>query len=111
MKNILMLVLAFLGSIGAIMITIISMGLFDLQWSKFYQPKKENIRREVFENTQSYVHGKSQDLAKYFEEYQKSTPEGKEALRQIILMNFADFDANTLRSFQLQQFLNEMRGY
>ena len=51
---------------------------------KFFAPKMEDARREVFENTKSYTHGKIQDLAKYYEEYQKEDNEEKEAIASVI---------------------------
>jgi len=98
-------------SIAFILALPIGIGLYDLKWSEFYQPKKENIRREVFENTQSFVQGKTQELAKYFEEYSKADADGKETVRQIIIMQFSDFDESKMRSAKLKQFLTEMRGY
>lgn len=47
--------------------------LFGLGMFKFFEPKREAVRREVFENTKSYVHGKIQDLAKYYDEYRRKT--------------------------------------
>ena len=88
------------------------LGMADLGWLKFFGPRKENIRREVFEQTKSYVHGKTQDLAKYYEEYQKAqTVEDKEAISNLIKISFSDFDANTINTVQLRSFLVSIRGY
>jgi len=83
--------------------------LAGLEWMRFFNPKVENVRREVFENTKSYTHGKIQDLAKYYEEYQKT--EDKEAVAAIIKMRFAEFDANKINSDVLRTFLINIRGY
>jgi hypothetical protein len=88
------------------------LGLYGLAWFKFFEPKRENIRREIFENTQSYVHGKIQDLAKYKDEYDSLTDPGdQEALRQIIILRFAEFDESKIRAANLRNFLVRMRGY
>ena len=102
-------VIAIIAVVG---LSIIAIGLemAGLEWASFFKPKWENVERKTFEETQSYVHGKTQDLAKYFEEYQKN-PEDQESIRQLILMNFADFDANDMRNDSLRKFLIEMRGY
>lgn len=86
-------------------------GLFNLGWMKFFNPKIENVHREVFENTQSYTHGKIQDLAKYFDEYNNADLNGKEAVRQIIIMRFAEFDESKINAKKLKNFLVTMRGY
>lgn len=97
--------------IGLVILTFAT-GLVDLGYFKFFEPKKENIRREVFEQTQSYVHGKLQDLAKYKKEYDEAeTQEDKDAIRSVILLRFAEFDESHVASPNLKQFLITMRGY
>ena len=98
--------------IGVLILTVLlafGLELGGLQWQRFFAPKRENIRREVFENTKSYTHGKIQDLAKYYEEYQKA--EDKEAIESLIKMNFAEFDAEKINASKLKQFLINVRGY
>lgn len=102
---------ALLAIIGVIVLAF-ALEVGGLKWERYFAPQHENVKREVFENTQSYVHGKSQDLAKYYEEYSKADdPQKKEAIASIIKMNFADFDVTTLRSEQLKGFLISVRGY
>lgn len=100
-----------IGGIAGLMALIFIFGLAGLGYYKFFEPKKENIRREVFEQTQSYVHGKTQDLAKYYEEFQSADASNKEAIRQLIIMRFADFDGSKMQSARLRSFLISMRGY
>ncbi len=99
----------------AIFIAIIAIvfcgALLSLGWNKFFEPKKENVRREVFEQTQSYVHGKVQDLAKYHDEYNKCDIEDREAIRQLIILRFAEFDESKITSANLRNFLTKTRGY
>lgn len=95
----------------AVLVAIFLIGLAGLGYYKFFEPRKENIRREVFEQTQSYTHGKIQDLAKYYEEYNKAEFENKEAIRHLIIMRFAEFDESKIRSPKLKSFLINMRGY
>lgn len=84
----------------------------EIIFTRFFAPKRENVRREVFEETKSYVHGKTQDLAKYFEEYQKAeSQDDKEAVANIIKMQFASFDASKIDNFKLRQFLLSVRGF
>ena len=97
--------------IAIIFIINIMFAIPGLEWMRFYETRKQNIQREIFEQTQSYVHGKIQDLSKYYREYQKAEGEDKEAIRSVINIQFAEFDANKIKSQQLQQFLINMRGY
>lgn len=87
-------------------------GLADLEYTKFFLPRKENVKREVFENTKSYTHGKVQDLAKHYEEYVKSDDvTEKAAIESIIKMQFANFNSDVIDNHQLKSFLVSVRGY
>jgi len=100
------------GVIVGIVLFVFLMGLGSLGYYKFFAPKFQNVEREIFEETQSFVHGKIQDLAKYYDEYnQISAIEDKETIRQLIIMRFAEFDETKIRSTQLRNFLTSMRGY
>ena len=100
--------IVFLCAISIVALSFFFGGL-DLALMKTFLPAKENVRREVFENTKSYTHGKIQDLAKYYEEYQNT--EDKEAVAAIIKMRFSDFDAEKINSLKLKSFLLNVRGY
>ena len=100
-----------IGIFVGILVIFFILGLYGLGWMKFFGPKEENIRREIFENTQSYVHGKIQDLAKYQDEYNKTDENGKESVRQLIILRFAEFDEEKIQSQGLKNFLKTMRGY
>lgn len=95
-----------------LIVLLFNLELLGLGWTRFFSPKRQNIQREVFEETKSYVHGKIQDLAKYYDEYQKSdSPDDKEAIQTVIKSQFAEFDAEKINSSQLRTFLVNMRGY
>ena len=55
---------------------------------------KENARRDVFENTQSYVDGKRQEALKFYQEYKKT--DDKLAVKSLVNLSFATFDENKL---------------
>ena len=84
-------------------------GVIDLHMLKIFGVKKQNVRREIFEQTKSYTHGKTQDLARYYEQYQK--PEDRDAVANIIKMQFSDFDETKIRNLKLRSFLISVRGY
>lgn len=108
MKKVILSIVGIVAVFGVMFI----LGLYNLGMFKFFAPKYENVRREVFENTKSYTHGKIQDLAKYYEEYNKAeTTDDKETIRQIILVRFAEFDETKIKAEKLKNFLVSMRGY
>ena len=79
---------AVLGVIGAL---ILIMGLGWLAEGnsffmyKFFAPKQEQVRREVFEQTKSYRQGMVQELQNMQFEYAKADKDGKAAMKGIIL--------------------------
>lgn len=103
-----------IGLIAIIVLVIIAfaLNLLGLHWVKFFNPRYENVNRQVFEQTKSYTHGVIQDLAKYFDEYQKvETLADKQTIQNMIKFRFAEFDANNIKSAPLKVFLINMRGY
>jgi len=99
------------GIVVGVLIIPVFIGLYSLGMFKFFAPKTENIKRGVFENTKSYLHGVQQDLGKYYLEYQTADENGKTAIRAIIQMRFAEVDVGKLQSAQLRGFLKSTRGY
>lgn len=61
-------------------------------------PEFENVRREVFENTQSFVHGKNQHIARLALEYIRAEPAHRDALRQMILSEASTIEKQKLTS-------------
>ena len=60
---------------------------------KFFGPKWEDARRDVFENTNAFVKGKLADTNKHMLEYKRSTdPIERNALKYTISQNLIDFD-------------------
>jgi hypothetical protein len=98
----------------AVLLTLFALGWViqgnDFFMYQFFAPKYENVRREVFENTQSYVESKRQDLVKYRLEYMRAkTDEEKAALKFTIVQEFANFDEVKLTSPELRDFLRQMK--
>ena len=78
---------------------------------RFWEPKFENARREVYENTQSYVEGKRQELTKLHLEYLRDTTEtGRAAIRYTVAQSFANFDDEKIESPTLQAWLKQCKG-
>ena len=98
--------------LGAGVIIILSFGgtYLGLVHKKIFKPMSENIERETFENTKSYVYGVVQDLAKYKHEWEKSDKVGKKAIENVVRMRFANFNPNKINNSELRTwFKNIMR--
>jgi hypothetical protein len=99
------------GYIGIVLFLLLVVFLIDisgLAWQSFIGPKRENVRREIFEETKSYNEGKEQDLIRYRLQYMKAEGKEKEAIGSTIRMMFADYDENKL-SPELRDFLKEIK--
>lgn len=80
-----------------------------LQWFKFIEPQKEDARREVFENSNSYIRSKNQDLLKYYQEWKKADDTGKIGIEAVIRLDYADFPEDKIQSQKLRDFLIEIK--
>ena len=77
---------------------------------KIFEPARENVKRDVFENTQSYVEGKRQEAVKYRLEYLKAKDEiTRNALKSTIAHSFANFDETKLNDPILESFIRDMK--
>jgi len=99
-----------LAVIAIFVALIIGVPYCNLKYTEFFSPKFQNVERQVFEETKSYNQGKTQELAKYFDEYTRGKAEDKEAIASVIRIKFADYKADRLE-YGLQQFLIQIRGY
>lgn len=100
--------LIFFGIIVAILTMVFAGGMLELGWRGFFEPKHENINRQVFEETQSFVHGKIQYISRLRQQYEiADTPAAKSSLRSLILTEASTVD-NELLPFTLQNFINSL---
>jgi len=91
---------------------IIALSFGGLAYKTYFGPRFQNADRQIFEQTQSYVHGKIQDLAKYKAEYDKTNdPTERAAIKSVIVQQFAQFDSSSVVDTQLRQFLVQQRGF
>ena len=102
--------LLIVGVIIALLGLIMLLGGFDIFYTKTIGSAKENARREVFEQTQSYVEGKRQEATKYRLEYlQAKDSADKTAIKMTIVQSFANFDVSKLEDPILEDFVNDMK--
>lgn len=92
------------GSVCALGLAIFAASLYGFNIRAFFAPKYENLRRNVFENSQSYNDGMAQQLNSYYLEYQKTDEAGRQTLRSVISHQYANYPANRLPA-HLQSFL------
>ena len=65
---------------------------------RVWAPVKEEARREVFEQTPSYVLGKNTYIARLRAQYEAAEDERKQSLRQLVLEEAATIDESNLSS-------------
>lgn len=96
-----MKVLKIIGIIISILVIIFLLQYLLIGNMSFFNPKIENTKREVYENTQSYVEGKRQAITKYYQEWKFSKSDNdKETIKQVVLQEFANFDLDKLSPTQ-----------
>ena len=76
---------------------------------RFWAPKQANAERVVFENTQSYVQGKTEYISRLRYEYQAADEGHKNALRTLILSEASTVDNSKLPP-DLQGFIAQLKG-
>lgn len=86
----------FILAIGLLIGVSYAFGWVGVHQTKTIFKAKENAKREVFEQTQSYVEGKRQEALKFYREYQKADQIGKEAIKEMVAHSFAQFDEDKL---------------
>ena len=79
--------------------------------NEFWGTKFKDQERRIFENSQSYVQGKTIDLAARYSEYQRGTEDERTIIKNLVVTEFSDFDKEKINSPELKSFLVECRGY
>lgn len=75
---------------------------------KFFAPKTEAVRREVFEQSKAYRQGAVQELQSMEFQYEQADEGHKAALRGIILHRAADLDPEVM-PIDLRQFITQLK--
>jgi hypothetical protein len=81
----------------------------DLAIYRFWAPKRANAERQVFEQTQGYVQGKTEYLTQLRYQYQCASGEQRESLRRMILTEAATVDNDKLPA-DLRVFIERVKG-
>jgi hypothetical protein len=100
-----------IGGFAGLLLVVFILEAFGLGMFAFFEPKRENIRREVYEQTKSRVEGVVQDLGKYYREYQEADGDGKKIIENTVQMRFGNFDAELIDNYKLKSWFISIRGY
>lgn len=100
-----------LGFFGVLIILIV--GGFLVQGSdfigyRFFAPRREAVRRQVFEESKAYNQGMIQELQDMHFQYVQATPDQQLALRSIILHRVVDYPDDRLPP-DLRSFIAQLR--
>jgi len=102
---------ALIGGILLMVVLGLALELGGVAWYSFIEPKKENAKRKVFENTESYIAGSEADLGKMYGEYMKGDASTKRIISEQIKMRYPNLEASKLQNYNLANFLTSTRGY
>lgn len=106
MKNVLLGIAGFVLFIGLIIGMSYAFGWVGVHQTKTIFKAKENAKREVFEQSQSYVEAKRQAALKYYKEFQNSNDAQKNSLKYIISQDFSNFDEDKYLTGELRNFIH-----
>jgi hypothetical protein len=100
-----------IGSFIGFIVILFILELVGLGFFKFFEPKREAIKREIYENTPSYVIGKEQELTKSYREWMKADDNEKQTIENMVALSMERIKTEDIKSAQLRNFLIKSRGY
>lgn len=104
-------VLAGVIVIGGMIALSFGMGLLDNTYLATVGKQRENIKREVFKESKSYVEGMIEDLSNYKREFERTDDMAeKEQIANMIDAEFSNFDMNKIENASLYNFLLNIRN-
>ena len=110
MKNGLKVFFGFIAFIVLLLALSLGFGWFGVFQTKTVGKAQQNADRKVFENTQSYVEGKRQELQKDYHEWLNAKPDDRLALESVIRISFANFDEEQYLTGDLYNFLKKIKN-
>lgn len=92
-------------SVIAFIAVVLALDYGGVMWQSVIAPKREEVRRDIFENTKSYREGKRQELVRYRLQYIKAETEAeRNAIASTVRMSWADVSTDGLEP-ELKSFL------
>ncbi len=83
------------------------MGWINVGYTNTVGKAQQNAERHVFEQTQSYVEGKRQELVNRHHEWVTASKDDKAAIEANVRQSFANFDKNKIEDIDMAAFLQE----
>jgi len=108
MKTSTIILLSILGLLLIIGLTF-GLGYTGALYTRTVVKTQQNSERKVFEETQSYVQGKRQELIKLHHEWMNANADEKLAIESTIRISFANFDENKINEPELYSFLKKIK--
>jgi uncharacterized protein HemX len=102
----------FLGFIACLIVILaigLGLGWFNVFATKTVGKAQQNANRAVFEQTQSYVEGKRQELIKDYHEWINADKDSKKSIEAIVRASFASFDESKIEQPELYSFLKKCK--
>ena len=86
-------------------------GMLDVFYTKTVGKAKQNAKREVYEETNSFTKAKRMEAIKLYKEYNEcKTDEERKAIETVASMSFADFDEDKyIKDYKLLQWIKKMK--
>jgi len=100
---------AVIGGIALLFGFIFVANLFGWQMAAFFNPKMEQVRRNTFEQSQSYNDGMTRDLENIMLQYSKASDTEKAALRAVALHRFSVYPSEKLTP-EMRTFYNNLKN-
>lgn len=107
--TVLLSVAGFILFIGLMIGLSYAFGWIGVHQTKTIVRAQQNAKREVFEQTQSYIEGKRQAAIKYYKEYKESSDNEKDGLMAIVSQDFANFDEDKYLNGELRAFIMDCK--
>ncbi|WP_159522903.1 hypothetical protein [Sunxiuqinia indica] len=108
-RTVLLSIVGFILFIGLMIGLSYAFGWIGVHQTKTIGKAQQNAKREVFEQTQSYVEGKRQAALKYYKEYQQADEDAKKGLKGIVSQDFANFDEDKYLTGELRNFIHNCK--
>ena len=109
MKYIAKSMLVFVGLLLAFSLAAFAAEGTDFVVYRWFAPRKEQLRREVFEQSKAYREGMQQEIQSMAFQYQVADAAHRDALASMILHRVADYDVDQLSS-DLRAFVAQLRS-
>lgn len=81
-----------------------------LKWKRFIEPKRENVKREVWENTKSHVRSAVRDIGKRMREFNKAeSADEKLGIANYIANQYPNLDPSAINDREIREFYKKCK--